>query len=179
MASGKYIVFLDGDDYINTTLFENLYKAYSKLEPDILIWGYKAFDYNGKILYENKIKYECINNKMINGKDYLINYDCPETVWMQMYRLGFLKENRLEFSIELKHNEDTNFIPRVLYYAKKIALSQERPICYVIRENSISHVRSVERCYYSLLSGKLLNKFNISKVAEVKVKSKMDKIVNR
>lgn len=179
LANGKNIIFLDGDDYIDPETFENIYQRHQELNLDILIWGYKAINLNGRILYENSSKYEMGIGHVMKGTDFLLKYECPETVWMQMYRAEFLKVNCLEFINELRYGEDTNFIPRAIYYANRIGFSDQQPIYYLIRENSTVRTKSIEKSYCSLKSGEILKEFKQFIVEDLTVKKRFDSIINR
>ena len=178
-ALGKFVIFLDGDDYIETKVFEKLYHEHIRVDLDILIWGYEAVNSRGETIYQNKNRYEIEVSNSISGTDFLAEYECPETVWMQMYRSDYLNKHCLKFVDELRHEEDTNFIPRALYFAEMICISSEKPIKYLIRENSTSRTKSLERCYNSLLSGELLKNFNKAQVSDERVRKRIDSIANR
>ena len=49
-ATGDYIYFLDGDDYIGERLLENAYNAISKEDADVCCWGYTRISEKGDIL---------------------------------------------------------------------------------------------------------------------------------
>lgn len=53
-ATGKYVVFIDSDDYIDNDMIEELYINMKRYNVDYVRNGYKKVTNNGKILYKNE-----------------------------------------------------------------------------------------------------------------------------
>ena len=52
-ASGKYILFLDSDDYLGETYVEKMLSAAELHEAELVVCGYQMVDINGNIYSEN------------------------------------------------------------------------------------------------------------------------------
>ena len=168
-AQGEYVIFLDGDDAIVDGALQQLHD---------LIVGHPGAD-----LYPSAIRIQGENGERCASEDVVVhdNYDrCAsaeltggeailflERRWhnpfpmaqMTIYRRTYLLDHALHFVPGLKQ-EDSEFLPRVLYYAKKVV-----PIHFVFytyykgNPSSISHksqdsgrLQSYARVYRSLLS---------------------------
>jgi heptose III glucuronosyltransferase len=119
IARGKYIYFLDSDDF---------------LYPDVLtIMQRFAFDHDLDIACFNVLKngvlpYFDIKTELpipLTGIDYykknydLNNFFPPSPVWMMLFKLKFLRINTLSFKENIEH-EDEEFSPRAFFYAERV-----------------------------------------------------------
>ena len=50
LATGKYITFLDGDDYLGKGYIEQLVNAAEENSSELVICGYQMVDTNGRVL---------------------------------------------------------------------------------------------------------------------------------
>lgn len=117
IAKGKYIGFVDSDDWVDLDFFEKLYNAAEKNQADIAVAGiFRLHKYNKKIHLKIK-KEECITE--INKK--FLVCDCPEKsyVWNKIYNTEKLKENALNFEEGIIF-EDVIFTPQALYKLNKL-----------------------------------------------------------
>ncbi|MFQ7001963.1 MAG: glycosyltransferase family 2 protein [Clostridium sp.] len=59
-ASGEYVVFIDGDDWVSEDLAEKLYSLGKESNSDIVCYEYSLIYNNGKVLYQKDRIYENI-----------------------------------------------------------------------------------------------------------------------
>lgn len=131
IASGKYLVFIDGDDYVELNTCELAIDAISQNECDLVIWNYvKEFpgvSHNKMIFSENKINFnkdECKNilRRRIFGLsgDELAhpeNADTLVTAWGKMYKKDLILDNKIEFvDTKIIGTEDALFNAMVFKY---------------------------------------------------------------
>ena len=134
-ASGKYILFVDSDDY----LIDNSYKTilpYTIDKPDIIRGNaMKIGKSNGLIR-----KHRYITEVPCNGFEYLkemfLNGDMPMAAWLNIYSREFLNNNGLRFKKGILH-EDEEFTPRAFLKANKVIDTDLVHYYYEIRDNSI------------------------------------------
>ncbi len=107
---GRYLYFLDIDDYLAENFIE-VFDKYKNLNIDIIIP-------KTKVIRGNKIMKFYMNNncfgKIKKPTDYL-KYNAL-FIWNKFYRSDFLKENNLFCSEEAKTFEDVGTVP--LFFAK-------------------------------------------------------------
>lgn len=119
-ATGKYICFIDSDDFIEEDMIEKMVDKITTLKVDVLIAGYYVdfVDEKGKLV-DRKIKQfntdGCYLDKDEISQELLgmLGY-----AWNKMYRLDYLRENQYQFEKGLSLMEDTEFNSRVLSKAK-------------------------------------------------------------
>ena len=129
LASGKYILFLDADDYIETDALESAYRKLSEQSLDIIFFDTKAFGEKGfsleaveakKRYYARKHNY----SSLLTGETLLYQmlengeYSCP--VWKQVFRRDFLLENQLSFYEGIIH-EDELFTLKAMLLAQRVS----------------------------------------------------------
>ncbi|PFB59978.1 Ss-1,4-galactosyltransferase [Bacillus anthracis] len=139
-ASGEFIAFVDGDDYLDKSMYEILYKKIIADSLDLVISGFKKvwLDEDASKIREK----ECYFNKdLLNGnilENFLCKHDEPFVVaWNKLYRTEIIKQNGLYFE-NRAFFEDVGFMPRYLYYTKSIDSIDFAPYYYVQRKGSIT-----------------------------------------
>ena len=124
-ANGKYIMFVDSDDWIDSSMVEVMYKKAEENKLDLVMCSYirefkdhskeKIFNLPQEIIYkDNEVKNELLRKLVGPIKEELSNpemLDALGTVWGKLYRADILKENKIKF-VDLKEigsAEDTLF----------------------------------------------------------------------
>ena len=131
-AKGKYIGFVDPDDWIDQDMYEKMYDTAIQENADIVMCTYirefgthskeKKFNMPEKVCYQNdKVKQEVMRRLVGPMKEEIANpelLDAWGTVWSKLYRADMIKENKINF-IDLKvigTNEDSLFNIHTFYY---------------------------------------------------------------
>lgn len=138
VAVGKYIVFIDSDDWLpSNSVLDKMVKRISLTDADY-VQG--SFEYvNGKKHTSYKVSDECeIFGKSILEKTIKCQ-DLYTSPWAKIYKKEFLLSNNL-FFIEGLVNEDTAHSIMIALKAKKVSLIQE--VIYSSRERDGSTSRN-------------------------------------
>ena len=149
-ANGKYIMFVDSDDWIDSNMIEAMYKKAEENKLDLVMCSYirefkdhskeKRFNLPEEIIYkEDKVKNELLRKLVGPVKEELSNpemLDALGTVWGKLYRTDILKENKIKF-VDLKEigsAEDTLFNIFTFNYLKKV-MFLNKPMYHYWRDN--------------------------------------------
>ena len=130
-AHGEYIAFLDSDDYIEPTMYEEMYNVAKKENSDMVecdfIWE-----------YPNKKVYDC--GKIYNGKKEALE-KARVVAWNKLIKREIIEKEKIEFPYGLRY-EDIEFFYKLLPNLNKISFVKKFFIHYVQRENSIVNTQN-------------------------------------
>ena len=91
-SMGKYIMFLDSDDYLELNACEIAYNSIEKSDSDIVIFGDYILEPTGKISLSWRTK--LIQDYLDHNTEVNL-YDLKPMVWNKIYRNAFLTEHEL------------------------------------------------------------------------------------
>lgn len=124
-ASGKYILFLDADDYLETNGVEVLVQAMENSGSDIVIGSFFKVDTEGKVSAAAR---DFPAGKLLTVQEvveYALEYlDNPRknqmlmTAWGKLFRTSIIHDNTVLFRTDLKIAEDVAFNFTYLRYIK-------------------------------------------------------------
>ena len=134
-AVGKYIMFLDSDDYLEENACEELYKKIEKEKLDVVVCDFYRVDSNSKEV-EKIISFK--NTSLKDNPNLLLNINLAP--WNKIYRSALIKNNNIKFIEDLKY-EDAPFVALSLLKSKKIGKVDKPLINYTIHEKSETTVR--------------------------------------
>lgn len=143
-ANGEYIIFVDGDDYVESNCVEKIKEEINKNpQIDVLYTGHYK-EKNG-----NCVKYRGFaseSNKIWKADDFLISElgkrKFPVPACFAVYRKDFLVDNNLKFTTGIFH-EDELWSAEVALKAKYVLTSDICYYHYVIRQGSITQKRDL------------------------------------
>ncbi len=143
MATGEYVIFLDGDDTITDGSLQRLHdKIDERPGADLYPCAIRVYeDGSGKEL-ELRDNYLADAPAELTGKEatlYTERYNgvklCP-MLQLSVFRRMFLIENTLKCVYGLRR-QDSEFSPRALYLAKRVVPLHEAFYLYRIRPNAV------------------------------------------
>lgn len=133
-ASGKYISFVDCDDFIELDMIEKMVLKAEETNADIVITNFSLyFEDTGRYeSYRDEVLYYTLKNKVFTVEE------CPEIikyvgVWDKLFETDFLKKNNLFFWENIIY-EDHLYSVQAELYANRISLIPEH--LYYYRKNA-------------------------------------------
>lgn len=143
IAIGKYVLFVDSDDYIESDTCASFIRALNRQEADIIVGNARRIE-NEQTSYMVHSKIEHI----ITGEEYLkielSNHNMNTISWLNMYNRAFLIENNLKFKVGILH-EDDHFTPRAFLKAQTVTGIDTIFYNYIIRDGSISKSKDLTK----------------------------------
>ncbi len=139
-ARGKYVIFLDADDFYDYTLLEKLYDLAEEDSLDIAICKFDIYN-NRKSKFEDNIRSDhgevFDESKIVSKNDYpdVILSCTTGYVWNKLFRKEFLIEKEIVFDPDLRVFEDTHFIVTAVSLADRIGKCHERLIHHRVYTN--------------------------------------------
>lgn len=149
-AIGKYIFFLDGDDFISIYEIFNMVTLAEEYDLEVVIGnGMYYFEDTSKTIIFHQGKALEKFRSIVTGKDfmkYMIEKNCYKMeVWDKLYNRKFLVCNNLKFEEGLLH-EDELFTPLVLEKALRIKYYGNIDYFYRQRKGSINNTIKLKNC---------------------------------
>lgn len=125
LATGKYLYFMDADDYCTPDMLETAVDAMEADNCDLVAWEYQSFnDQSGKITLTKKFKDEILDPERSSN---LFAY-LSTCVWNKLFRTRVVRENGLVFQ-EVTSSNDVSFSVTSMALAGKIR-SLHRPMYF-------------------------------------------------
>ena len=156
IAKGKYISFIDSDDYVEKDYIKSMYDAIKKDNSDISVSLHVIKYENGK----TKFKFENQCDKIVNAKQALemMLYDdgLDLSAWGKLYKTVFF--NNIKFP-KGRIFEDAATTYKLMDKAEKISLVNQYLYNYMIRNNSISSGKFNEKKMDLISSTKEMSDF--------------------
>ncbi|WP_270310107.1 glycosyltransferase family 2 protein [Streptococcus infantarius] len=146
IAKGKYVIFVDSDDYIAPNMLENLYTTLVEAKADTCIGGYQRV-YSDKIeIFENPIKGKIFDKSNILSDvlskmfGRLNNNDSLEmSVWKVLFSNELIQTYDIRFPSEREFiSEDIIFDTEYYAKANRVVMSSDVGYYYCDNEDSLT-----------------------------------------
>lgn len=144
-ATGKYLYFVDPDDYILENSLARVLRLMEEEDLDVLRFGYTEVDeqYHPTKSCKNPESPD-YTSQLMDGCTFMaerLGIACY--VWTYLFRTALLKENGI-FFYEGDYFDDTPWLPRVLLAADRVDSIDFKRHFYLIRKNSLVQSDSKE-----------------------------------
>ncbi len=141
-AQGKYLMFIDSDDYIQKNSLNKLLYMIEKENLDILRFNYEAVTEEGEIIPKKK---QCappynLSESIVDGETFLYKYlgwGCY--VWNYVYDAKFIKSSNINFK-DNRYFEDVDWLLKVLLKTRRIRSADILYINYLQRSGSLQNL---------------------------------------
>ena len=142
-AKGRYVQFVDSDDYIETNVLKGLLSQIQRDNLDILRFDYENVNDSNGVVHPNKNPklYADYSSCVTDGKEFLLN-----RLGFACYACQFIVKRELMIQYPFTmgiHFEDTEWVTRVLPAASRVSSTNRVVYFYRIREGSITKATQI------------------------------------
>lgn len=146
---GRYVGFIDPDDFIEINMFHKLLRKAMEGNFDISLCGYKEY-------YEN-------SGLSRNAEDYIVQpyidgcYDANKikelvtysrvAIWRGIYRTEFLRQSNIHFYTNIKRFDDLPFKVETFAFAKSVVMLPENLYYYRLEREGQDVAANDQRLY--------------------------------
>lgn len=157
-SNGKYVCFLDPDDYIDNDFIEKLYKTITKTKFDVAKAKVKVGD-------------KCWKTHELVKRNYLF---FESEHWSAMYNKKFLIDNNILYPEDVMTGEDAVFLSNLVLHTNKITTTDDTCYHYVRREGSLDAKKLSHKMVLARI--KMLN-YKLQMLREHEFDTYTDKII--
>lgn len=176
-ATGKYITFLDSDDYIDKDLYKNLQKSMDE-DADLIKFKMQTVNEQGKIIdkLDGPVFEKCTGEEALEklcGQDNFLEVAC-----IYLYKREFFINNKFKYTVGTYH-EDFGLTPLVIAQAKSVISTNEFGYYYLQTDNSI--MRNTDYKKNIKKSNDVLIHYDnaIEKIANLNIQNKTKDLLRR
>ena len=142
VAAGRFVAFVDSDDYIEPTLLEDTVRAAIETDADQVLFNYQIVDLDGAHCPYLQFEDEVIDLEKYGLAKYFYRYWMPykhgQEAWSKLYRRDMIEKHALRYAPNHEiFAEDTLFSAMYLLHTKKIAALSKAYVNYVQRGDSL------------------------------------------
>lgn len=140
IAKGKYIIFIDSDDFIQANTISRLYVNLKKHKCDISICD-MVYDYPKKSYKFTKNKRLKVLNKLESMKELYLDRGITFSLSNKLFKKDLFKDIYIN---EIKLAEDNNTIYKIFDKVEKVVYDPFGGYHYIQRNGSVSHTSVID-----------------------------------
>lgn len=139
IATGKYVFFLDADDWLDKGIFQHLISIAEKYNTEITVCGANTIcgDTGEKSFYHG---FDLATEGGIEALEYFTEYKIGSIVWNKLYLRDFLLKEKIRFISGYLY-EDVIFSTEAVYKCKNYISISTPYYNYFQRSNSVVHIK--------------------------------------
>lgn len=140
-AKGKYIGFVDGDDYIDSCMYYNLMNEIITTKSDFVHFGY--WDNNSKKILPQKMLVELeLNRKQLLGNA-IYGRGITPSLWSKLFDADLIKKSHSLVPEKCFLGEDLICLCICILESRRVAFKDEAFYHYRVRKESLSHKNNI------------------------------------
>ena len=141
-AIGKYISFLDPDDYLDDNLYKSLEK-YMDENIDVIKFKMQTIDSNGKIIekLDGPVFEKCTGEEAFEKLCTSDKFIDPACIYL--YKREFFVNN--DFKYKLRYHEDFGLTPFIIIQAKSFVSTNNYGYFYLQTEESLTRSKDIKK----------------------------------
>lgn len=135
-ATGRWLMFVDADDYLAADYVMQMYQRKSQCNAELLISNYYNVDEDCRKAYDVKVDKQITREQYIEQLIQAPSHYYFGVVWNKLYDLKIIKERELRFTEKVSLGEDFIFNMDYLYLCKNIFILDVAGYYYVQKDTT-------------------------------------------
>ncbi len=142
-ATGKYLCFVDPDDFVEPNVYGSLVKQMEKEQLDMLRFNYQVVNEKYEVIPKRPFEYKFdYTPQLMTGIQFLAErLDIACNIWRYIYRRNIIVDNNIWCFVG-DYYDDTPWLPLVLMKAERMNICDTVVYDYMERSNSLVNARS-------------------------------------
>lgn len=143
-ARGKYVIFIDPDDYISPNSLCKKIEEIEKHNLDVAYTGYIILDEHMRECYRYDLALN--DEKILSGVTFFNKYEKgnnqirdPDRSWAIFFKYQYLIDNNLRFLEDVPYLEDGEFMARAICLAERVTFINDPFYIRTTRKGSATH----------------------------------------
>ncbi|MDE6312951.1 MAG: glycosyltransferase family 2 protein [Lachnospiraceae bacterium] len=135
-AKGRWVMFLDGTDYLAADYLMNMYSQRVQTDAELIISNFYYVKREFQCAYDNKVNHKITRDTYLSR---LMKDPCHcyfEVLWNKMYDLKLIEEHSIKFPDKVAWGEDFIFNMQYLAYVKNIYILDQAGCYYVSQDRT-------------------------------------------
>ena len=137
-ATGKYLCFVDPDDFVQSMVYGGLVQQMEEEQLDMLRFDYQVVNEHYEIIPKRPFEYKFdYTPQLMTGTQFLSErLDIACNIWRYIYRREIITENNIWCFVG-DYYDDTPWLPLVLMKAERLNICDKVVYNYLERSNSL------------------------------------------
>ena len=181
-ATGKYLCFVDPDDYVEPNVYGGLIKLMEEHQLDMLRFDYQVVNEHYEIIpkrpFELKFDY---TPQLMTGTQFLAErLDIACNIWRYIYRTEIITKNNIWCYVG-DYYDDTPWLPLVLMKAERMNICDTVVYDYLERSDSLVNAKSPRAIQRKIDGGLMLLDIlteQLKSITDVRVRSWYDRMIS-
>lgn len=142
-ATGKYLCFVDPDDYVEPNVYGRLIQQMEEQQLDMLRFDYQVVNEYYEIIPKRAFELQFdYTPQLMTGTEFLVNrLDIACNIWRYIYRTDIIIKNNI-WCYTGDYYDDTPWLPLVLMKAERMNICDTVVYDYLERSNSLVNANS-------------------------------------
>ena len=181
-AKGKYVWFIDSDDYIKPNVLGNMIRQTDDINLDCLFFRLqRVFDDD---CFRSEVDdYECVQpnvtrNAILSGRDAILQGYNPSSVCAILFNVEFLRKHSLKFMLGIYH-EDAEFTYRMISKAQRIMFIADAPYLYFTHAGTMTRSKNINSLIKNRVDDIAVAQSYLKLAQELRNDSKLSTVITR
>ena len=144
-ATGKYLCFVDPDDFVEPNVYGKLVKQMEEEELDAIRFDYYTENEQYQEIKEVAYPFEYdYTPQLMTGAEFMatrLHVACY--IWTYIFRRSIITDNKI-WCYTGDYFDDTPWLPLVLLQVKRMNITPIKVLHYIIRADSLVHAKSIK-----------------------------------